>query len=83
MTFTPGRPTEYLSFLPLGTVPVAASSGAEPQPDLAGFTEHPYFRSVLNAAIRDALDKGGNKGLEYEAARRGSDGYITIKGEFG
>jgi hypothetical protein len=77
LTFTPGRPTEYLSFLPLGSAPVLPSG----EPDLAAFQEHPYFRSVFNAAIRDALDKGGNKGLEYEAARRGCDGYITIKGE--
>lgn len=76
LTFTPGRPTEFLSFLPLGTAPVLPSGG----PDLTAFQEHPYFRSVFNAAIRDALDKGGNKGLEYEAARRGCDGYITIKG---
>ncbi|KLT43291.1 hypothetical protein CC85DRAFT_284636 [Cutaneotrichosporon oleaginosum] len=77
LTFTPGRPTEFLSFLPLGSTPVLPSG----RPDLTAFQEHPYFRSVFNAAIRDALDKGGNKGLEYEAARRGSDGYITIKDE--
>ncbi|BEJ14922.1 hypothetical protein CspHIS471_0406890 [Cutaneotrichosporon sp. HIS471] len=77
LTFTPSRPTEFLSFLPLGTAPVLPTGG----PDLTAFQEHPYFRNVFNAAIRDALDKGGNKGLEYEAARRGCDGYITIKDE--
>lgn len=107
MTFTPQRPTEYFSFLPLGSVPplspptegategATATEGAaaagvptegtptEVQPNMAEFREHPYFRSVLNAAIRDALSVGADKGLEYEAKRRPADGYITIKGGCG